>query len=164
MVACLPSLLSSLSVPQFDMQETVWAQIILKVGKNNSEIDADDDDDDSNGQMCFKDCTECHCSMVNWYLGLSSKSRWTKGRKSHLWWRDKLLLELSRFQMYAILCIHLKKKLKLYIFSRPPLWPWLSWQLCWRCPWAKWRAPSLASSFASTSRCKEIDGWCPLPI
>ena len=32
MVACLPSLLSRLSVPQFDMQETVWAQIILKVG------------------------------------------------------------------------------------------------------------------------------------
>ena len=58
MVACLPSLLSSLSVPQFDMQETVWAQIILKVGKNNSEIDADDDDD-SNGQMYFKDCTDC---------------------------------------------------------------------------------------------------------
>ena len=49
MVACLPSLLSSLSVPQFDMQETVWAQIILKVGKNNSEIDADDNDDYSKG-------------------------------------------------------------------------------------------------------------------
>ena len=32
MVACLPSLLSRLSLPQFDMQETVWAQIILKVG------------------------------------------------------------------------------------------------------------------------------------
>merc|ERR1711974_414606 len=30
MVACLPSLLSRLSLPQFDMQETVWAQIILK--------------------------------------------------------------------------------------------------------------------------------------
>ena len=60
--------------------------------------------------------------------------------------------------MYAILCIHLKeKKLKLLlIFSRPPPWPWLSWQLCWRCPWAKWRAPSLASSSASTSRCKEM--------
>jgi len=30
MVACSPDLLSRLSVPQFDMQETVWAQIILK--------------------------------------------------------------------------------------------------------------------------------------
>ena len=64
MVACLPSLLSSLSVPQFDMQETVWAQIILKVGKNTSEIDADDNDEDNNGQMCFKDCTEC--VTVSW--------------------------------------------------------------------------------------------------
>ena len=35
MVACLPSFLSRLSLPQFDMQETVWAQIILKVGENN---------------------------------------------------------------------------------------------------------------------------------
>ena len=35
MVACLPSFLSSLSLPQFDMQETVWAQIILKVGRND---------------------------------------------------------------------------------------------------------------------------------
>ena len=31
MVACLPSLLSRLNLPQFDMQENVWAQIILKV-------------------------------------------------------------------------------------------------------------------------------------
>ena len=43
MVACLPSLLSRLSLPQFDMQETVWAQIILKVGHNhwNSETNFD---------------------------------------------------------------------------------------------------------------------------
>ena len=39
MVACLPSILSSLSLPQFDMQETVWAQIILKVGKNDKNSD-----------------------------------------------------------------------------------------------------------------------------
>jgi len=30
MVACLPSLLSRLNLPQFDMQESVWAQIIMK--------------------------------------------------------------------------------------------------------------------------------------
>ena len=38
MVAYLPSLLSRLSLPQFDMQETVWAQIILKVGAATIQI------------------------------------------------------------------------------------------------------------------------------
>jgi hypothetical protein len=30
MVACLPDLLARLSLPQLDMQESVWAEIILK--------------------------------------------------------------------------------------------------------------------------------------